>query len=102
LYNERKQPTLFASTLPKPHKLTHEPKFCQRVCKFNPRKIGYKNFLSPLKKIKNATQNPTDNYTEIQQKNWLTRTDDRIAAASRGFEKWWCTACMTVKWLIKI
>jgi hypothetical protein len=29
-------PTLFASTLPKPHKPTHQPKLYQRACKASP------------------------------------------------------------------
>jgi len=29
-------PTLFASTLPKPHKPTLQPKLCQRACKADP------------------------------------------------------------------
>jgi hypothetical protein len=44
----------FASTLPKPHEPTLQPKLCQRACKANaPRKIVLKN-LPTLKNIKNA------------------------------------------------
>ena len=47
-------PNLFASTLPKPHEPTLQPKLCQRACKANaPREIALKN-LPTLKKIKNA------------------------------------------------
>jgi hypothetical protein len=46
--------TLFASTLPKPHEPTLQPKLCQRACKANaPIEIVLKN-LPTLKKIKNA------------------------------------------------
>jgi hypothetical protein len=31
-----KEPTLFASTLPKPHEPTLNPKLCQRACKSSP------------------------------------------------------------------
>lgn len=47
-------PSTIASTLPKPHEPTLQPKLCQRACKANtPRKIVLKN-LPTLKKIKNA------------------------------------------------
>jgi hypothetical protein len=47
-------PTLFASTLPKPHEPTLKPKLCQRACKANARKIVFKKFPTLQKKIKNA------------------------------------------------
>jgi hypothetical protein len=46
--------THFASTLPKPHEPTLQPKLCQRASKANAlREIVLKN-LPTLKKIKNA------------------------------------------------
>ncbi len=49
----------FASTLPKPHKPTLQPKLYQRACKANaPRKIVLKN-LPTLKKLKTLTHEPT-------------------------------------------
>jgi len=43
-------PTLFASTLPKPHEPTLKPKLCQRACKAKARKIVFKKFPDPSKK----------------------------------------------------
>ena len=44
----------FASTLPKPHEPTLQPKLCQRACKaITPKKIVLKN-LPTLKKLKNS------------------------------------------------
>ncbi|HMM12400.1 MAG TPA: hypothetical protein PKE03_09940 [Bacteroidales bacterium] len=83
----REHPTLIASTLPKHHKPTLQPKLCQRACKCHPRKIGFKKFPSLLKKIKNATHNPTINDTYIQQRQWFTDTDERTPAANSGFAK---------------
>ena len=49
-----KNANAFASTLPKPHEPTLQPKLCQRACKANaPNEIVLKN-LPTLKKIKNA------------------------------------------------
>jgi hypothetical protein len=73
--------------LPKPHKPKLRPKLCQRACKANARKIVFKKFPVPSKKIKNATHNPTDNDTETQQYQWFTRTDDRTPSANSGFAK---------------
>jgi len=44
----------FASTLPKPHVPTLQPKLCQRACKANPRE-EFQNF-SPLFKEKIKTR----------------------------------------------
>jgi hypothetical protein len=52
-------PTLFASTLPKPHKPTLKPKLCQRACKANAeKKLFLKNFLT-LQKNKKRNAQPT-------------------------------------------
>jgi hypothetical protein len=64
-------PTLFASTLPKPHKPTHRPKLCQRACKANARKIVFKKFPDPSKKIKNATHSRHSNDTKLNTDNGL-------------------------------
>ena len=45
------KPTLFTSTLPKPHKPPLRPKLCQRACKADPKK-NFKIYLSLSKKIK--------------------------------------------------
>ena len=59
-------PTLFASTLPKPHKPTHRPKLCQRACKANAtEKLFLKNFPT-LQKNKKRHAQPTLNDTETQ------------------------------------
>ena len=44
-------PAQFASTLPKPHEPTLQPKLCQRACKRAQEK-NFKIFLPRLKKIK--------------------------------------------------
>jgi hypothetical protein len=36
VFHRYKEPTLFASTLPKPHEPTLNPKLCQRACKSSP------------------------------------------------------------------
>ena len=81
-------PTLFASTLPKPHKPKHRPKLCQRACKANARKIVFKKFPDPSKKIKNAThsrQRKTKKQTmtlKLNTDNGLQRQADRTPAAN--------------------
>jgi len=50
----------FASTLPKPHEPTLQPKLCQRACKANPRE-EFQNFSTTLKrkKLKHANTRAT-------------------------------------------
>ena len=48
----------FASTLPKPHEPTLQPKLCQRACKANPRE-EFQNFSPRLKEKKIKTRQHT-------------------------------------------
>jgi len=48
----RIKPNAFASTLPKPHEPTLQPKLCQRACKASPRE-EFQNFSTTLKRKKN-------------------------------------------------
>ena len=58
---DRKDANAFASTLPKPHEPTLQPKFCQRACKTNAKEKLFLKNPDPLRKIKNAnTQADTD------------------------------------------
>jgi hypothetical protein len=47
-------PAPFASTLPKPHEPTLQPKLCQRACKVNAQREIVLINLPALRKIKNA------------------------------------------------
>jgi hypothetical protein len=53
-------PTLFASTLPKPHKQPLQPKLCQRACKADPKeKEILKNAQPHDKNTNESKQNRT-------------------------------------------
>jgi hypothetical protein len=53
----------FASTLPKPHEPTLQPKLCQRACKASPRE-EFQNFSSTLKRKKLNNANTLATQTE--------------------------------------
>ena len=74
----------FASTLPKPHEPTLQPKFCQRACKANaPREIVLKN-LPTLKKIKNAdTRADTDRQESNMTMTRKHNTDNGLQGQSK-------------------
>jgi len=60
-------PTLFASTLPKPHEPPLKPMLCQRACKANAEKNCFlKNFPTLQKKYKTQRTADTDNDTKTQ------------------------------------
>jgi len=61
----RIKPNAFASTLPKPHEPTLQPKLCQRACKASPRE-EFQNFSTTLKrkkKLKHANPPKSDRHT---------------------------------------
>ena len=64
--NKKSNAITFASTLPKPHEPTLQPKLCQRACKASPRE-EFQNFSPTLKrkKLKHANTRAT----QIEKKN---------------------------------
>ena len=75
----------FASTLPKPHMPTLQPKLCQRACKANAkRKIVFKKFPDPLRKIKKPV---TQANTDRQEYNMTMTEKLNIDSGLRGQTK---------------